>query len=204
MFFRKKQGPVDYVVAGLGNPGARYSGTRHNVGFRVIDELASRYGVSVDKNKFKARAGIGTVAIPGGGRIKVLFIKPQTYMNLSGISISAALSFYKIPMERVIIVSDDVSLPIGKIRIRKKGSDGGHNGIKSIIEMCGSEDFPRVKVGIGSPEHGDLVNWVTSLFGPKERDRIARVIKVSADAVEHMLTGDFDAAAGIFNGRTVE
>jgi len=204
MFFRKRQGPVDYVVAGLGNRGERYSGPRHNVGFRVIDELASRHGVSVDKNKFKAMTGVGAVAIPGGGRAKVLFIKPQTYMNLSGVSLSAALSFYKIPLERVIIVYDDVALPVGRIRIRKKGSDGGHNGIKSIIEMCGTDEFPRVKVGVGSPEDGDLVKWVTSPFGLKDRERILRVIKVSADAVEHMLTGDYDAAAGIFNGKTVE
>jgi PTH1 family peptidyl-tRNA hydrolase len=204
MFFRKRQGTVDYVVAGLGNPGARYSGTRHNVGFRVVDELASRHGVPVDKNKFKAMTGIGTITVPGGIRRRVLFIKPQTYMNLSGVSLNAALSFYKIPLERVIVVFDDVSLPVGRIRIRKKGSDGGHNGIKSIIEMCGSEEFPRLKIGVGSPGDGDLVNWVTSPFGRDDRERIERVIKVSADAVEYMLTDDLDAASGVFNGKTVE
>jgi PTH1 family peptidyl-tRNA hydrolase len=205
MLFRKKPGPVDYIVAGLGNPGARYSGTRHNVGFRVIDELSRRHSIPVNKNRFQAHTGTGTIGSGIGERgAKVLLIKPQTYMKLSGRSIRAASSFYKIPPERIIVVYDDIHLPVGKLRVRKKGSDGGHNGIKSIIELCGSEDFPRLKVGVGSPDDGDLVDWVTSVFVGADRQRINRVIDVAADAVEHMLTGDFDGAAGAFNGRFVE
>lgn len=206
MLFWKKPGPVDFIVAGLGNPGLRYSGTRHNIGFRVIDELSRRHGIPVDRNRFQALAGTGVIGTgPGERGVNVLLLKPQTYMNLSGRSIQAAASFYKIPIGRIIVVFDDVCLPVGKLRVRKKGSDGGHNGIKSVIEMCGSEDFPRLKVGVGSPGEGrDLVDWVTSVFEGADRERIERVIPVAADAVEHMLTGDFDGAAGKFNGRFVE
>lgn len=205
MLFRRKPGPVDYIVAGLGNPGLRYSGTRHNIGFRVIDELSRRHGIPVDKKRFQALTGMGTVDTGKEARgVNVLLIKPQTFMNLSGRAIRAASSFYKIPPERIIVVFDDVSLPVGKLRIRKKGSDGGHNGIKSIIEACGSENFPRLKVGVGDPGERDIVDWVLSVFEGADRERISRVILVAADAVEHMLSGDFDAAAGKFNGLFVD
>jgi len=199
MFFRKKPGPVDYIVAGLGNPGARYAATRHNAGFRVIDVLSARHGVKIDKSRFHALTG---TAVINGAR--VLLMKPQTFMNLSGKAVRAASSFYKIPPGRIIVVFDDVSLPVGKLRVRKKGSDGGHNGIKSIISECGTDEFPRLKVGVGSPVYHDMVDWVTSPFEGADRERIGRVFPVAADAVEQMLSGDYDAAAGEFNGRTIE
>ena len=199
MFLKNKTGPIDYLVAGLGNPGGRYAGTRHNVGFRAIDELAHRYAAKVDKSRFHALTGECAI---GGAR--VLLIKPQTFMNLSGQAVKAAAAFYKIPPERIIVVFDDVSLPVGKLRIRKNGSAGGHNGIKSIIAECGTEEFPRLKIGVGDPGGRDLADWVLSIFEGEERDRIAHVLPVAADAVERMLKGDMDAAAGDFNGRTVE
>jgi PTH1 family peptidyl-tRNA hydrolase len=199
MLFGKKPGPIDYIVAGLGNPGGKYSGTRHNVGFRVIDELSRRHSVPADKSRFHALTGTGTIC---GAR--VLLMKPQTFMNLSGHALKAAASFYRIPPDRMIVVFDDVSLPIGKLRIRKNGSAGGHNGIKSVIAECGTDLFPRLKVGVGSPEFHDMIDWVLSVFEGEDREKIGRVFTVAADAVEAMLKGDFDAAAGMFNGRTVE
>jgi PTH1 family peptidyl-tRNA hydrolase len=199
MFFLRRPEPLDYIVAGLGNPGLRYSSTRHNAGFNVIDELSRRHGIGVDRKKFRSLTGMGVI---NGAR--VLLMKPQTYMNLSGQAVRAAMSFYKMPPGQVIVVFDDASLPVGKIRVRKKGSDGGHNGIKSIISECGSDDFPRLKIGIGSPEREDMVEWVTSPFRGADRERINRVFPVAADAVEKMLSGDLDAAAAEFNGRTVE
>jgi len=199
MFFGRKPGPVDYIVAGLGNPGPRYAGTRHNVGFRVIDELSGRYGIRVDRSRFRALTGTGVI---NGAR--VLLVKPQTFMNLSGQSVKAASSFYKIPPDRIIVVFDDVSLPVGKLRVRKKGSDGGHNGIKSIIAECGTDEFPRLKVGVGSPGFRDMVDWVLSPFEGAERERMSRVFPAAADAVERMLSGNYDAAANEFNGITIE
>lgn len=199
MFFHSKAGPVDYLVVGLGNPGAKYAGTRHNVGFRVIDELSRRHSIQADKSRFHALTGAGVIA-----GVRVLVMKPQTFMNLSGQAVKAAASFYKIPPERILVVFDDVTLPVGKLRIRKKGSDGGHNGIKSVIAECGTDAIPRLKVGVGSPEYHDMIDWVLSLFQGEERERISRVFPVAADAVERMLSGELDAAAGEFNGRTVE
>lgn len=199
MFLKAKPGPIDLIIAGLGNPGGRYASTRHNVGFRVIDELSRRYSIQVDKSRFHALTGTGIVK-----GVRVLLMKPQTFMNLSGQAIKAAASYYKIPPERILVVFDDVTLSVGKLRIRKSGSAGGHNGIKSIIAECGTDGFPRLKVGVGSPEFHDMADWVLSVFEGEERERIGRVFSVAADAVEKMLTGDLDAVTGEFNGRTVE
>ena len=148
------------LIVGLGNPGKEYSGTRHNVGFAVIDELSSEYSIDVNKGKFKGVYGEGRI-----NNERVILLKPLTYMNLSGESVKAVSDFYKIPVEDIIIIYDDISLPVGGLRIREKGSAGGHNGIKSIIAHLKTDEFPRIKVGVGSkPEGGDLVNHVLGHF----------------------------------------
>ncbi len=150
MFFSsKKAGPVEWLVVGLGNPGDKYAWTRHNMGYLVIDELAERLSIPVKKLKYKA---LTNTAVLGGH--SVLLMKPTTYMNLSGESVGQAARFYKIPPERVLVISDDVALPQGKLRVRRSGSAGGHNGLKNIISHLGSDQFPRVKVGVGQKPLG--------------------------------------------------
>ena len=163
--FRKQpsatpRGPVEYLVVGLGNPGKKYENTRHNAGFAALDVLAERHGVRMKQLKFKALCGDASL----GGR-RVLLLKPLTFMNLSGQSVTEAMRFYKIPPERVIILLDDISLAPGRLRIRRKGSDGGQNGMKNIIYLSGSDQFPRIKLGVGKKPHPDynLADWVLSL-----------------------------------------
>ena len=152
------------LIVGLGNPGKEYSGTRHNVGFAVIDELSNEYSIDVSKGKFKGVYGEGRI-----NNERVILLKPLTYMNLSGESIKAVSDFYKIPVEDIIVIYDDISLPVGGLRIREKGSAGGHNGIKSIIAHLKTDEFPRIKVGVGSkPEGGDLVNPVLGHFSKED------------------------------------
>ncbi len=157
--------PVSAIVVGLGNPGREYENTRHNVGFVAVDKIASECGVNIDRAKFRAL----TAEVKIGDR-RVLLMKPQTYMNLSGEAVREAAAFYKIPAEQVIVLCDDVSLAPGVIRIRRKGSAGGHNGLKSIIACLGGEEFPRVKIGVGqkpTPEY-DLANWVLGKMGAED------------------------------------
>ena len=175
LFFSRKPaptGPVEYIVAGLGNPGSKYENTRHNAGFLAIDRLAEKAGVSIDRLKFK---GLTAQAEVGGKR--VLLLKPSTFMNLSGQSVQEALSFYKLPPNRCIVLFDDISLDVGRVRIRRKGSHGGHNGIRSIVDYLQSENFPRVKIGVGerpNPNY-DLADWVLSVFTEEEMKGIREV-----------------------------
>lgn len=186
-----------YIIAGLGNPGSRYEHTRHNVGFEVIDILADHIGICVDEKKHKALCGRGVLE----GQ-KVILIKPQTFMNLSGESVRAAADFYKVEPENIIVVYDDVSLEPGQLRIRGKGSAGGHNGIKNIIAHLGTQEFPRVKVGVGEkPKQMDLADYVLSRFSKGEQEMMDQAFQEAAQAVSVMVGQGMDAAMNHFNGK---
>ena len=188
-------GPVEYLIVGLGNPGSKYEGTRHNAGFMAVDHIAEQAGIKIDRLKFKGLCARATV----GGK-SVLLLKPSTFMNLSGQSVQEAMQFYKLPAEHVIVLFDDISLPVGRMRIRMKGSDGGHNGVKNIIYLSGSDRFPRVKIGVGhKPEGWDLANWVLSRFSGDEQKLLDAVAKNAGDAVELILSGQPDKAMNRFN-----
>ena len=179
MLFRKPAptGAVDWLIVGLGNPGKKYEGTRHNAGFAVVEALAAEYGVKVDRVKFKSLCGEAVI----GGK-KVLLVMPQTFMNNSGEAVGEAAAFYKLPPEKVLVVCDDISLPVGTIRLRRKGSDGGQRGLRSIITLMGSDAFPRIKVGVGQKPHPDydLAAWVLSKF---TKDEAAPLLTAVKDAV---------------------
>ncbi|MCI8662604.1 MAG: aminoacyl-tRNA hydrolase [Hungatella sp.] len=186
-----------YIIAGLGNPDGRYENTRHNVGFEVIDILADRIGICVDEKKHRALCGRGVLE----GQ-KVILLKPQTYMNLSGESVRAAADFYKAEPKNIIVVYDDISLEPGQLRIRGKGSAGGHNGIKNIIAHLGTQEFPRVKVGIGEKPKGmDLADYVLSHFSQGERESMREAYKEAAEAVAVMVGQGIDEAMNRFNGK---
>ncbi len=197
MFFSsKKAGPVEWLVVGLGNPGSKYEWTRHNMGFLVVDELAERLSIPVQRLKFKA---LTNTAVLGGK--SVLLMKPTTYMNLSGEAVGQAARFYKIPPERVLVISDDVALPQGKLRVRRSGSAGGHNGLKNIISHLGTDQFPRIKVGVGqkpSPD-SDMVNWVLGTFAGQDRKVMEEAIGRAADAVTVLLQHGIDQAMASYN-----
>ena len=185
-----------YVVVGLGNPGKQYEKTRHNVGFDVIDILSKEYDINVSKIKHKALIGEGRV-----GNEKVLLVKPQTYMNLSGETLIDIYNYYKIDMENIIVVYDDIDLDVGKIRIRKKGSGGTHNGMRSITKCLGSNDFPRVRVGVSKPRPGqDLADFVLSRFRKEESDDIELGLEKAAKAVDTMIRENIDLAMNKYNG----
>lgn len=193
---KKEDDRVMYIIAGLGNPTREYEKTRHNVGFEVIDVLADLLGTTVEEKKFKGCYGRGII----GGE-KVLLLKPQTFMNLSGESIRAASDFYKVDPEHIIIIYDDISLDVGQLRIRKKGSAGGHNGIKNIIAHLGTQEFPRIKVGVGDkPKKMDLADYVLSRFSKEDRAAMEDAFKEAAKAVEVMITEGMDIAMNQFNG----
>ena len=185
-----------FIIAGLGNPTLQYEGTRHNVGFDVIDMLADRYNISVDGRKGRALIGKGMI----GGQ-KVLLVKPQTYMNLSGESIRGLVDYYKIdPENELVVIYDDVSLDVGQLRIRKKGSAGGHNGIKNIIAHLGTQIFPRIKVGVGEkPKKYDLADYVLGHFSKGEKEQMEEGYRNAMRAVELMLTGRIDEAMNEYN-----
>ncbi len=184
-----------YIIAGLGNPGREYKYTRHNTGFEVIDKLAYDYNIDVNKSKFNGICGEGIIE----GE-KVMLLKPLTYMNLSGNSVAAAVNFYKLPLDRLIVCCDDINLPVGAIRIRKQGSDGGQKGLRNIIERLGSESFVRVRVGIGEkPLRMDLKDWVLSRFMSEEGEAIVKGITDAGEAVKMILKGDADRAMGTYN-----
>ena len=190
-------GKPEYIVAGLGNPGKDYAATRHNAGFMALDHLAQRLNAKVNRAKFDALCGDAGI----GGRA-VLLMKPQTYMNASGIAISAAAEYYKIPTEHVIVLCDDITQAPGKLRIRRSGSAGGHNGLKSIIGMLNSENFPRIRLGIGekpSAEY-DLAAWVTGKFSEADRKALASRFDDVCHALELMIAGDFERAMCLYNG----
>ena len=184
-----------YVVVGLGNPGKQYENTRHNVGFNIIDILADEYGISVNKMKYKALIGEGRV-----GTEKVVLVKPVTYMNLSGESLAEIYNFYKVDTSNIVVIYDDIDLDVGKIRIRKKGSSGGHNGMKSIIQMIGTEEFPRIRIGIGRPAHsGDEINHVIGAIPEDEIPLLDKGIEKAKDAVIEILKNGVDIAMNKFN-----
>lgn len=185
-----------FVIAGLGNPSLRYDGTRHNVGFDVVDMLAKKYRIRVRDKKHKALCGSGVIE----GQ-KVLLVKPQTFMNLSGESIGAILNFYKLqPETELIVIYDDVSLAPGRLRIRKKGSAGGHNGMKNIISHAGTQEFQRIKIGVGEkPEGWDLADYVLSRPSKKERTLMKEAYEKACAAVEMMVQGKTDLAMNEFN-----
>ena len=197
MLFGKKSGGYAYIIAGLGNPGAKYEMTRHNAGFLALELLARENNFDIKRLKFHAL----TQDFSGFGE-KCLIMKPQTFMNNSGEAIGEAARFYKIPPQNIIVVSDDISLDVGKIRIRRKGSAGGHNGLKSIIEHLGSEDFPRVKIGVGKKPHPDydLADWVLSKLTDTEKKAVSARWDDVRGAVEMILDGEFTAAQGKYNG----
>ncbi len=185
-----------YIIVGLGNPTKEYAGTRHNVGFDVIDAIASEYNISVEGKEKRAYVGKGIIA----GQ-KVLLVKPQTYMNLSGESVRGLLDYYKVDEEsELIIIYDDVSLDVGQLRIRKKGSAGGHNGIKSIISHLGHNVFMRIKVGVGEkPKQYDLADYVLGHFSKEDRVVMEEGYKKAIKAIEMILLGDVDGAMNEFN-----
>lgn len=196
MFFKKKSDGYTYLIAGLGNPESKYNGTRHNIGFEVMDRLKSDLGCGAVKHKFNSE--IFTAEI---GNEKCLLQKPLTYMNNSGEAISAAANFYKIPPERIIVISDDISLDVGQIRIRRKGSDGGHNGLKSIIALLNSQNFIRVKLGVGKKPHPDydLVSWVLGKFAKNDLPTLTSTVSDAANAVKCIVTDNVDTAMNKFN-----
>ena len=196
MFFQKKSGGVQWLLVCLGNPGKEYANTRHNIGFLAADALEKRTGVKFNKLKYRALTGEVTL---GGQR--VLVVKPQTYMNLSGEAVKLAGGFYKIPPERILVLYDDVSLPLGKLRIRGSGSAGGHNGIKNIIAHLGTDAFPRIKVGVGAPEGADrdLVDWVIGNFTQAQRKVVDEAIDKALDAAECVIEHGVSEAQNRFN-----
>lgn len=195
--FSKNDAPsgADWLIVGLGNPGPKYDGTRHNAGFLMIDALAEHFNCEVRRVKFKGLYGKCKIA----GQ-DVVLLKPSTFMNLSGQSVTDAMNFFHLPPERVLLLFDDISLDVGKTRIRLKGSDGGHNGVKNIIYLSGSDRFPRMKLGIGhKPEGWDLADWVLSHFSKDEMKLLAGVAENVIAAVELILNGQADKAMNRFN-----
>ena len=198
LFSRNKtpSGPPEFIIVGLGNPGKKYELTRHNAGFLFADLLADKNNEKISKIQFKSV----TANITLGGH-RCLLMKPQTFMNNSGEAVKQAAAFYKIPPENIIVVFDDISLPCGKMRIRRKGSDGGHNGIKSIIYLLNSDKFPRIKLGVGEKPHPDydLADWVLSSFKKPELDALREAAENACKAVEMMVQGNIDGAMSNFN-----
>ena len=190
------QGAVEYIICGLGNPGTQYEGTRHNIGFMTIDTLCEKYKLYCKKMRFKS---LTCDAMISGKRC--LIMKPTTFMNNSGEAVTEAMSFYKIPPERTFIVFDDISLEPGKLRIRRKGSDGGHNGIKSIIYLSGSDMFPRIKMGVGAKPHPDynLADWVLGHFKKEQAEALETAMDNAVSSIELMVGGKMNEAMNKFN-----
>ncbi|MDQ2086521.1 aminoacyl-tRNA hydrolase [Herbivorax sp. ANBcel31] len=186
-----------FVIIGLGNPGRKYNDTKHNIGFYVVEFLAMRHNIKMSKIKFKALYGEGVI----GGK-KVLLVKPQTYMNRSGESVRDLINWYKVPVENIIIIYDDIDLPVGKLRLRPKGSAGTHNGMRSVIYQIMSDEFPRVRVGIDKPPEGwKLANYVLSKFSGDEIEKIKEAIVNASDAVEAIMGSGIDQAMNKFNNQ---
>ena len=192
MFFKKdKGGTFDYLIAGLGNPGREYENTRHNAGFVAADILSDKFNISLNKSKFDSLYGDGTIA---GAR--VLLVKPQTYMNLSGTAVQKLSAFYKIPANKIIVMHDDVSLDVGKIRIRRKGSAGGQKGLANIIQLLGTEEIPRIKIGVGSKPHPDydMKDWVLGKIPPEQQSDFKLATENTVKAVEEIIARGIDSA----------
>ena len=193
---KQSHAPVSWLLVGLGNPGEKYTLTRHNAGFLALDYVSDKLGVKVTRAKFEALVGEATVNGQG-----VLLMKPQTFMNLSGNAVRAAADFYKIAPEHIIVLSDDVSLDVGVIRVRKSGSDGGQKGLRSITEQLGSDRFPRIKIGVGAKPHPemDMADWVLSRFNEQERSIMAERYPDVLEGVRKIIAGDADGAMMICN-----
>lgn len=196
MLFQKSA--CDWLIVGLGNPGENYARTRHNIGFRAVDCLAGQLGAKIDRAKFRGLYGQANYK-----GLKLILLKPQTFMNNSGLSVMDAARFYKLPAERVVVLFDDISLDVGRLRVRAEGSAGGHNGIKSIIGGLNSQSFPRVKIGVGAKPHPDyeLADWVLSNFTRDEEKLLAPVIEDAASAALELIENGVQAAASKYNGR---
>jgi PTH1 family peptidyl-tRNA hydrolase len=190
--------PITHLIVGLGNPGDKYFYTRHNAGFLMIDYFSQRCGATINKLKFKSLVGEATVA----GK-RVLLMKPQTFMNASGEAVQQAASFYKIPMENVLVFSDDTALDVGRIRVRKKGSDGGQRGLRSIITLMNNDNFPRIRFGVGQKPHPDydLADWVLSNFNKEEQKLLFAAFEKAYDGAVKVLEGDIDGAMQLCNGK---
>lgn len=190
--------PVTHLIVGLGNPGDKYFYTRHNAGFLMMDYFAQRCGATVNKLKFKSLVGEATVA----GK-RVLLMKPQTFMNASGEAVQQAAAFYKIPMENVLVFSDDTALDIGRVRVRKKGSDGGQKGLRSIITLMNTDNFPRIRFGVGQKPHPDydMADWVLSNFSKEEQKLLFAAFEKAYDGAVKVLEGDVDGAMQLCNGK---
>ena len=190
--------PVTHLVVGLGNPGDKYFYTRHNAGFLAMDYISQKCGATVNRSKFKSLVGEATIA----GK-RVLLMKPQTFMNLSGEAVVEAARFYKIPIENIIVLSDDVNLDVGRIRVRKSGSDGGQKGLRSIINLMGSNEFPRIRFGVGQKPHPDydMADWVLGTFSEADKKALFECFATSYEGLERILCGDVDGAMQICNGK---
>lgn len=197
MFFKKKAaGPIDWLVVGLGNPDKKYEGTRHNTGFAALEALAADRQIRVDRVRFRSFCGEGEIA---GQR--VLLLKPQTYMNNSGEAVREAMAFYKLPPERVLVMFDDISLPVGQMRVRRQGSAGGQKGMASIITLCGSDQFPRIKIGVGQKPHPDydLAAWVLSKFTKEEAPLVLQAAQHAAEAACLIIAGQMEQAMNTYS-----
>ena len=182
-----------YLIAGLGNPGDEYKNTRHNIGFDVIDLISKKYNIPINRSKYRGMYGEGFI-----GKEKVLLLKPQTFMNLSGESIAEWINFYKLPREKFIVVLDDINLEVGRIRIRGEGSAGGHNGMKSIIKSLGSQEFKRIRVGVGAPK-GELVSYVLGKFSKDDREKIEQAFEIAVSSIETTMENGIEEAMNRFN-----
>ena len=192
----KRSGGISWLVVFLGNPGTKYEMTRHNAGFMAGDAMAKAQGAAINRSRFKALTGTCDI----GGET-VMLMKPQTFMNLSGEAVAQAVSFYKLAPDHVIVVSDEVALPIGKLRIRTKGSAGGHNGLKNIIALLGTDQFPRIRIGVGAAPHPDydMADWMLSSFKGKDAEDILAAAARAAEAVECYITKGADRAMNLYN-----
>ena len=193
----QKKAPISYIVVGLGNPGDKYYSTRHNAGFLSIDYISQKYSCKVDRVKFKALCGEAVI-----GGVGVLLMKPQTYMNNSGEAVREAAAFYKIPVENIIVICDDVNLDVARIRVRRKGSDGGQKGLRSICEHMSSDAMPRIRIGVGQKPHPDydMADWVLSEFSEEDKKKLFDSFGRVSQGLEKILAGDFDGAMQICNG----
>lgn len=189
-------GQVEFIVAGLGNPGRNYENTRHNAGFLAVDTLADKLNSKIDRLKFKSLCGDAMI-----GSHRVLLMKPSTFMNNSGQAVREAMQFYKVPAEHVLVLFDDVSLDVGRLRIRRHGSDGGHNGIKNIIYLTGKDSFPRIKIGVGKKPHPDydLADWVLGKFRKEDTKLLDQMFEDAADAAVMIVEGKIDQAMNRYN-----
>ncbi len=195
MIFKSKSN-YDWLIVGLGNPGLQYENTRHNAGFIAADRLAEEFKFSINKNKFDALSGEFNL-----GDKRILVIKPQTYMNNSGKAVIKTAAFYKIPVERIVVIQDDISLDIGKIRIRRKGSDGGQKGMRDIIELMGTDNIMRIKIGVGAKPHPDydLASWVLSKFPKESLEDLEKAIEKTVLAVKEIISRGIDSAMNKYN-----